>query len=206
MFEILTFSLGQMQANCYFLIDDFSCLIIDPGDSPDFILEELQRKKLTPIGIIATHGHFDHIMAVGELQLSFNIPLFIFREDMFLVDRLESTAKHFLGFEPSVVKPKTFNYLTPGDINIRELKFHVIQTPGHTPGSCCLYFKEENILFSGDTLFHNGIGRYDFSYSDKDKLSQSLKKLFTLPKKTIVYPGHGKSTTLQVKPSILSLL
>lgn len=195
--KIVKYSLGQLQANCYFLIEGKDCLIIDPADDASFIFEEIQRKRLNLIGMLATHGHFDHIGVVGEIQLSFNVPLYIFKEDQFLIDRLNETAKHFLGFDPHFIKPITVKYLTVTEFKIQSLEFRIIKTPGHTPGSCCFYFKEENSLFTGDTLFKEGIGRYDFSYSNKDKLKKSLKKIFKLPGETIIYSGHGEDTILE---------
>lgn len=195
--KIVKYSLGQLQANCYFLINGQDCLIIDPADEASFILEELQRKKLKLIGLLATHGHFDHIGAVGEIQLSFNVPLYIFKEDQFLIDRLNETAKYFLGFDPNFIKPKTINYLDKKQLTISNYQLTIVHSPGHTPGGCCFYFKEENALFTGDTLFKDGIGRYDFSYSNKGKLKNSFKKLFKLPKETIIYPGHEEETSIK---------
>ncbi len=194
--RIVKYSLGQLQANCYFLIEDSNCLIIDPADDASFILEELQRQQLNLVGTLATHGHFDHVGAVGEIQLSFNVPLYIFKEDKFLVDRLSETAKHFLGFDPHFIKPKNIKYIQENS-SITDYGLRIIKTPGHTPGSCCFYFEEENALFTGDTLFKEGIGRTDLSYSSKDDLRKSLKKIFEVPEETIVYPGHGEETNLQ---------
>ncbi len=195
--RIVKYSLGQLQANCFFLINGQDCLIIDPGDEANFILEQLQRQGLQLTGIMATHGHFDHIGAVGEIQLSFNVPLYIFKEDQFLIGRLNETAKYFLGFDPHFIKPSTVNYLTDTKFRVKNLKFRIIKTPGHTPGSCCYYFKEENAVFTGDTLFKEGIGRTDLSYSSKDDLKESLEKIFKLPRETIVYSGHGEDTILE---------
>ncbi len=195
--KITCFSLGQMRANCYLLIRGNNCLIIDPGDEADFILEQLQKQKLTPLGIVATHGHFDHLMAVGEIQASFKIPLFISQKDLFLLKHLSDTAKYFLGYDPSVLPVKNIEYLENGKLKILNFKFEIIGTPGHTPGSCSLYFKNEEVLFTGDTLFKQGIGRYDFSYSSKIDLKTSLKTILSLPKKIVVYPGHGDKTTIK---------
>ncbi len=194
--KIVKYSLGQLQANCYFLINGQDCLIIDPGDEANFILEELQRQKLHLVGVMATHGHFDHIGAVGEIQLSFNVPLYIFKEDQFLVDRLNETAKYFLGFDPHFITPKSIKFVKD-NLSIADYELRIIKTPGHTPGSCCFYFKEENAVFTGDTLFKEGIGRTDLSYSSQDDLKKSLKKVFKLPKETIVYSGHGEDTMLE---------
>lgn len=195
--QILRFPLGQLQANCYFLIQDKKCLIIDPADEASFILEELQRRNLQLIGMFATHGHFDHIMAVGEIQKSFDVPFYIVKEDMFLVKRLNKTAEYFLGHNPYSLQPTHIQFLREGELKIKNLSFKIISTPGHTPGSCCLYVKKENILFTGDTIFKEGIGRYDHTYSSKKDLMLSIKKILALPKKTKIYPGHGEETSVE---------
>jgi len=193
---IKKYSLGELQANCYFLIEDQDCLIIDPADDASFILEELQRQQLNLVGMLATHGHFDHIGAVGEIQLSLDVPLHIFEEDQFLIDRLGETAKHFLGFDPHFIKPKKIKYIK-NNFLITNYELRIIKTPGHTPGSCCFYFADENALFTGDTLFKEEIGRTDLSYSSKDDLKKSLKKIFELPRETIIYSGHGEDTIIE---------
>jgi glyoxylase-like metal-dependent hydrolase (beta-lactamase superfamily II) len=203
--HITTFPLGQLQANCYFLVEDKQCLIIDPADSADFILEEIQRQNLEVVGMMATHGHFDHIMAAGELQLSLStlyqkeFPLYIHKEDLFLVKRLGETAKFFLGFEPSTLPIATFSFLEAGPLEIGNFSFEVLHTPGHTPGSCSFYFKNDSTLFTGDTLFQGAVGRYDFSYSDKYELKKSVHSLLHLPDETILYPGHGEETSIQME-------
>ena len=196
--KIIKYSLGQLQANCYFLIEGQDCLIIDPADDASFIIEELQRQQLNLVGMLATHGHFDHVMAVGEIQQSLKIPLHIHEKDNFLIKRLEQTAKHFLGYKPIILPIKRIENLNiKNSLKIENFKLKIIYTPGHTPGSCCFYFKEENALFTGDTLFKEGIGRTDLSYSSKEDLKKSLEKLFKLPKGTVIYPGHGEDTMIE---------
>jgi glyoxylase-like metal-dependent hydrolase (beta-lactamase superfamily II) len=196
--QILQYALGQLQANCYFLIQDKKCLIIDPADDAPFILEELQRRNLKLAGMLATHGHFDHIMAAGEIQLSYNVPLYISKKDKFLLDRLINTAKHFLGNKITVIQPKNIENLSiENSLKIENFKLKIISASGHTPGSICYYFKKENIIFTGDTLFKQGIGRYDHSYSSKKDLFNSLKKLLKLSSETVVYPGHGEETSIE---------
>lgn len=209
--KILKFSLGQLQANCYFLIEGGNCLIIDPADDGSFILEELQRRKLKLKAMLATHGHFDHIMAVGEIQLSFKVPLMVNEKDQFLIDRLEETSKYYLGQKLQIIKPVLVKYLTKTNLQFSVFlpcrqagNFQIIQTSGHTPGSVCYYFKKEKIIFTGDTLFKGAVGRYDFSYSSKTDLKYSLQGLFKLPSETIVYPGHGELTTIGVEKRIFT--
>lgn len=193
--NILRFPLGQLQANCYIVINDKNCIIIDPADEGSFILEEIQRRNLDLVGVIATHGHFDHVMASGEIQLSFpDLPLYIHYDDIFLLNRLGETAKHFLGHDPVVFKPQKTLHLKPGTMSIENFTFKIVATPGHTPGSICLYFEEENALFTGDTVFKDSIGRYDFSYSDKSELQKSVAKIFKFPDETTIYSGHGEET------------
>ena len=194
--KIQTYPLGELQANCYFLIEDKDCIIIDPADSADFILEKIQIENLKVHAVFATHGHFDHIMAAGELQLSLKIPLYIADEDLFLLKRVKKTAKHFLGSSPPIIEPKETKDLKGGKMKAEPFEFEIISVPGHTPGSKCFYFEEEKTIFTGDTLFKEGIGRYDFSYSDKNLLKQSLEKLYQLPEETLVYSGHGDVTTI----------
>ena len=194
--KVISFALGQLQANCYFLIEDNKCLIIDPADEAAFILEELQRRRLKLVGMLATHGHFDHIMAVGEIQLSVKVPLYVVKKDLFLLNRLNETAKYFLGYNPNLINPTLIKHLIKVKNKIGLFEFNLIYTPGHTPGSCCYYFPDEKIIFTGDTLFKRGIGRYDFSYSDKRDLKKSLEALLKLPGDTLVYPGHGEKTKI----------
>lgn len=194
--KIQKLTLGQLQTNTYIIEKDFKCIVIDPADSADFILEKLQRENMDLVGIVATHGHFDHILAVGEMQLSFDHPLYIHKEDLFLVHRMNETAEYFLDFNPAAVEPKKTTHLKPGKVTIGPFTFQVIHTPGHTPGSCSLYFEDDDLLFTGDTLFKDGIGRYDFSYADYDDLQDSLEVLSKLPEFTTVYPGHGENTTI----------
>jgi len=213
--KVLTYPLGELQANCYFLIQDKDCVIIDPGDSSDFILEEVSRQNLNVKAIIATHGHFDHVMAVGELQASLDAPFYISSKDQFLLDRVEETAKHFLGHVPIIIPstPTSFprkresSSGSPIKLGMTLVSFNLelIETPGHTPGSVCFYIKEESTLLTGDTLFKDGIGRYDFSYSNKKQLLGSIKHLIeTLPEETLVYAGHGEITTLGEESKNLS--
>ncbi len=200
--KILKYPLGQLQANCYFLIQGSDCLIIDPADDASFIAEELQRRRLKLVGMLATHGHFDHILAVGEMQASLGkrrVPyLHVNQKDQFLIDRMEETADHFLGFKQTILPvDKIINLENIYSIRISNFKFEIIHTPGHTPGSVCFYFPEESVIFTGDTLFKGAIGRYDFSYCSREDFKKSLKKLLKLPKKTTVYPGHEDMTTVE---------
>jgi len=203
--QIKKFILGSLQANCYLLINNKECLLIDPGDDGSLLLEEIQKQNLNLVGIIATHGHFDHIGAVGEIQLSYKVPLFISDKDKFLIDRVEETATYFLGNKHNIIKPITVKYLTNSIFTIADFRLQVLKTPGHTPGSLSYYFKEENVIFTGDTLFKDAIGQYDFTYSSKLDLKKSLDKILKLPLKTKILSGHGEETSIALSRDFLSL-
>lgn len=202
--KILKYPLGQLQANCYFLIEGENCLIIDPADEASFIVEELQRRRLNLLAMLATHGHFDHLMAVGEIQKSFNVSLYINKKDQFLLDRLEETAKYFLNYQPiifPILKIKNLEF--KNSLKIKNFKLKILQVPGHTPGGVCFYFEKEKVIFTGDTLFKDSIGRYDFSYSSKVSLKKSIEKILSLSDEIKIYPAHGEETTVKDEKNIL---
>ncbi len=196
---VKTLVVGQMQANCYIMADlkTKNTCIIDPGDDADYIIRILSDNKLVPTKVIATHGHFDHIMAATELKLAYNIPFLISKNDAFLVRNMQKSARHFLGIMPDLA-PQIDKYISEKDtIIIGSHSLSILETPGHTPGSICLYLKKENTLFTGDTIFSGGgVGRTDFSYSSTKKLYKSINKLLLLPQETVFYPGHGLKDTL----------
>lgn len=199
--RILTLPVGQMQSNCYLVIDKKTSetIIIDPGDDGQYIIQKVQYLGAKPILAIATHGHFDHIMAATEVTLAFGIPFLMHKQDETILQRHQSTAKHFLGI-PVDPPPSVYRYIKEGDtLSFGEEQLKVIETPGHTPGSICLLYKKDkdSFIFTGDTIFaHGGIGRTDLHGGDKTQMMQSIKtKLFTLPNQTLIYPGHGESTT-----------
>lgn len=193
---IRKYTLGKLQTNCYLCIAGKSCIIVDPVDDADFLLEEIQRQKLNLVGLVATHGHFDHIMAVGEIQLSFSLPLYIKQKDVFLVKRLQESAEYFLGPLPEIVPVKNISFIVEPILAIDSFRFQVIACPGHTPGGISLYLPDEGMVFSGDTLFKGSVGRHDFSYSNKEDLKTSISSLYQLPDLTTVYPGHGADSIM----------
>ena len=195
-----TLPVGQMRANCYLLCDeknDNEAVIIDPGDDAEFIMNRIQDLALSPKLILATHGHFDHILAAMELKLAYNIPFLAHKADLSLINRMEQTVKYFIG-ETVGPAPKVDRFLTQKEkIKIGELFLEVIATPGHTPGSVCLIERKANIMFTGDTIFSGGArGRTDFPYSNPLKLAESIKKVLELTEETVIYPGHGEKTSV----------
>jgi len=195
--------IGELQTNCYLVWDEDSkeCLIIDPADDGVSISEEIDAKKLIVKAVFLTHGHFDHCLGALDLKLIYNVDFGCSQKDVFLLDRQDETAKHFLKREihvPNFVKID-IDLDTTDNFKLGEETFDIIKTPGHTPGSVCFYNKQNHLLFSGDTLFLGLRGRTDFSYGSTKKIFASLKKLMKLEKDTLVLPGHGDETSIELE-------
>lgn len=197
----MTLPVGSLQTNCYIVIDNHSqtALIIDPGDDAEYIKQIIIDHHLKPIDIIATHGHFDHILAAWALQQDFKIPFKINTKDLFLVKRMQETAKYFLNYDILDLPPE-IDHQSHLDktVKLGDNYLEVILTPGHTPGGVALYNKHDACVFVGDTIFAGGgVGRTDFSYSNQDDLRFSIKKILSLPSQTVIYAGHGETTTIK---------
>lgn len=192
--QIETLSLGQLATNCYlaWCDDTREAIVIDPADEGGFISEEILRLDLKPVAIVLTHGHFDHVIGLLELKLNFDVPIMMHEADLFLIESLQQRAQHWLKMQVDPA-PLPDMYIDEGEeVKFGQETLRVIHTPGHTPGSICLY--NDGVMFTGDTLFADGaIGRTDLSYSNKKKMSQSLKKIRELPGSRQMYAGHGES-------------
>ncbi len=202
---ITCLSVGQMAANCY-LVSDIKTgegIIIDPGDDAEYISDTLLKLHITPTMIVATHGHFDHLMAAYALKLGFGIPFCMHPLDAFLVSRMEQTAKHFLGVPYVDPAPSVDRKLRDGEvIAVGSIRLTVLHTPGHTPGSICLYEKQSGVLFTGDTIFSTGaVGRTDRSYANREVLLSSVYRILLYPKRTRILAGHGQETTIGAEAS-----
>ncbi|HEX7017483.1 MAG TPA: MBL fold metallo-hydrolase [Patescibacteria group bacterium] len=197
--NIETLVLGALETNCYLVYDDKNrqAMVIDPADDGSFISEKILELQLDLQAIVLTHGHFDHVLGLLELELNFNVPVYMHEADLFLIKQAQSSAHHWLRRQVDPVPLPTATLSEGQKLEIGTLNFEIIETPGHTPGSVSLYSPESNLLFSGDTLFKAAVGRTDFRYSDPQQLRASLDRLFELPEETIVYPGHGKVTTIE---------
>lgn len=190
---------GQLRTNCFLVYDEKSSegVIIDPGDDADFITRKISDLGINPQFILATHGHFDHVLAANELRLNFNIPFLIHQKDLFLLKRAGKTARFFSGEGEGIYLPPDF-FLEEGQkIKIGKEELTVLETPGHTPGGVSFYAL--GMLFSGDLIFAEGVGRTDFSYSSAVDLEKSIKKVLFLPPQTVIYAGHGEEFLLKEK-------
>ncbi|MBS3155021.1 MBL fold metallo-hydrolase [Candidatus Woesearchaeota archaeon] len=180
---IKKFILGPISTNVYLLINNKSAILID-CQKPKVILNYLEAKKIKLKAVLLTHGHFDHVK--GAIILKEKTNAFVY------MNKVDLTAPY--GAKVNVDKNIKNNQI----LNLNGLKIKVIFTPGHTKGSVSFYIKDKNLLFSGDTLFAKGIGRWDNSGKNYDNLINSLnKKLFRLPAKTRVLPGHGHESNIK---------
>jgi hydroxyacylglutathione hydrolase len=191
---INTLPVGPFEANCYVVGSEKTGegILIDPGDEADAILGDVSGQNLKISLIVLTHGHIDHIGAVKEIKDATKAPIAIHVEDGRSLTKNATNLALGLAYP---APPTPDRLLKDGDlIKVGDLSFKVFSTPGHSPGSICLY--GEGVLFSGDTLFREGIGRSDLPGGNYRELMASLHRLMTLPETTVVYPGHGPSTTI----------
>ena len=199
--NLQTFTLGDLQTNCYLLDNGQEALIIDPADDGDFLNEELSRQNLILTRVILTHGHFDHCLGLLSLATAWpKLPIMLHPADNFLIAQAQNNARHWLNKEVDPV-PEANQTLSDGQIiNFGQETLKVMHMPGHTPGGIALLSEkqdnDETYLFTGDTLFANGVGRTDFSYSSYQDLLNSLAKLKELKQAgaySLALPGHGDS-------------
>lgn len=192
--QILSSPCGDFRTNCYILKLNFGEIIIDPGEnSLNFVLQNVKN----PIAILNTHGHFDHIYSNCALKKALNIPIYAPKDDVFMI---ENDIFNF-GYEPCKVD---FAILPDEKVKIGEIWAKFWHFPGHTPG--CSMIEIENVLFSGDFLFKNSIGRYDFPYSNANDMQKSLQKCLQIKQDFILLPGHGEKSTLKdERPNITQM-
>jgi len=188
--------LGLLGTNCYILGDEESRegLIIDPAAISNLIPETVTEHQLNIKYILLTHGHLDHLAGLDyvrklypEAKLCFN------PSDSHLSENIELVSYLGMPALPNLVPDIPLD--EGSTLELGKTRFSVISIPGHTPGGICLY--TPGYLFSGDTLFNSGIGRSDFEESDTEALRQNIiNRLLSLPPETIVFPGHGRETTI----------
>ena len=211
MLEVKRFIFGPFQTNCYVISQSpitnhqspMSILLIDPACSNDYeqqqLLNYINSFNLQPstFNIIATHGHLDHLWGAKWATEQWQTPILMHEADIPLAQAMQDQYDLF-GI-PLKAKPfpiDTINLQRDDFFQLSSFNFQLLSTPGHTPGSICLYFPEEKILFSGDTLFRMGYGRTDLPGGNTSQLISSLQTLFALPADVRVFPGHGEETTI----------
>lgn len=190
--------LGLLNTNTYFLINKETNegLVVDPADCADYIVNQFKLRGYKLRGILLTHGHFDHIYAVNELRDKAGVPVYAYTSEAALLAD-DYFNRSSVWAEGMTVVPDVL--LTDGqELELAGMNFKVLHTPGHTEGSCCYYFPEDNTLIAGDTLFFESYGRTDLSTGSGSSMLHSLRDiLFKLPPETEVYPGHGEPTTIE---------
>jgi|Deesub1362A_J573_1020465.scaffolds.fasta_scaffold03044_6 glyoxylase-like metal-dependent hydrolase (beta-lactamase superfamily II) len=189
---------GPLETNAYIIGDDNHrmAMVIDPGDEPERIMDEVENLRLKVEKIILTHAHFDHIGAAGDIKTRTGAEILLHRDDLETYKYAKDQAVMF-GFDIDDL-PSPDRFLQEGDeIKIGKLIFKVLHTPGHSKGGICLY--GEGILISGDTIFQGSVGRTDFPGGSTQELASSFRRLLSLPKDTRILPGHGPETTVGIE-------
>ena len=187
-------SLDELRSNTYILYSEKEAIVIDPSDTGESVINFLKKRNLTLLAILLTHGHFDHIRGVNRLLKDFDVPIYVHNED----EQMLKDPYINCSFDENVVVDKSPVLVNDGDVlSFPFCEIKVIHTPFHTRGSVCYYLKDNNVLFSGDTLFKMSVGRDDLPNSCPNKRSESLKKIKSLPGVTKIYPGHGSNSTIE---------
>ncbi|CAM2058828.1 hydroxyacylglutathione hydrolase [Desulfovibrionales bacterium] len=192
--QVTVFPIGPLRTNCFILSQTNEAVAIDPGGSPEPVLDFLAQHELTLTHILNTHFHFDHIYGNAALGRATSAQILASPDDAPLLNT-ELGDGEFMGLPK--VEPFSWRPLSPGPTTILGQLCHVLATPGHTLGSLSFYFPETDALFAGDLIFFRSIGRTDFPNSSLPTLIASVReKIFTQPGRTIIYTGHGPATTV----------
>ena len=190
------FSCGPIHTNCYFVICERSMkgIVIDaPKGAFEIVSKHMDQFIFEKL--LLTHAHWDHVYDAAKIQKELNLPIWMKNEDVKYIHEPAVDGVPILKKEQSFTPD---HLVQDGErFVVGELTLQVIHTPGHSPGSICLYIQEENTLISGDTFFAGCFGRVDFPSSSPEDMWSSLERLSELPKKTKVYPGHGDSTWIE---------
>ena len=189
---------GRFLENCYLIGDPGRgvCAVVDPGEDAAHIIARLDALALKPVAIWLTHAHVDHVAGVGPLVAHTRAPVFLHPADRPLYDRVVAQAAGF-GLRVDAPPPPDRSFVRGEVLALGDLRIEVRHAPGHSPGSVCLLAEGEDVVFAGDVLFRESIGRTDLPGGDLDTLLGSIaRELLSLPDATVVYSGHGPETTI----------
>ena len=195
--EVLRYIVGPVCTNCYLLVNHKTgeLLVVDPGDQAQLIEKQIEKTGAKPVAILLTHGHFDHAGAAEELADKYQISIYAHEAER---ETLEDPGLNLCGMigEHKVYHADIF-VQDEEVLNLAGFSIRVFFTPGHTIGGCCYYIADEKILFSGDTLFQESVGRTDFPRGSASDLIRAIReKLMPLPDDVTVYTGHDESTLI----------
>jgi len=201
MAKVVSFTFNPFQENTYVVYDDIKeCIIFDPGCSnvgeKQELVDFLEQNELTPVRLINTHCHLDHIFGNQFIAEKYNLNLEIHLGELPVLEHAPQSAAMFgISVDPS---PKPTQFIEDGDqISFGNTRLKAILTPGHSPASLSFYCEEDKFIIAGDVLFHGSIGRTDLPGGDYDTLINSIRtQLFVLPDEVKVYPGHMQATTI----------
>ena len=201
MLKIKKFTFNPFQENTYLLINEYKdCIIVDPGcfnkSEEEELSQYIENENLTPIKLINTHAHIDHVLGNYFVCKKYEIKLSLFQSDFNMLEMVERSAEMYgVPYTPS---PQPSIILKEGDVvNFGEINFSVLHIPGHAPDHIVLLSEKEKVLIGGDVLFKGSIGRTDLPGGNHDDLIESIeRKIFPLNKDIIVYSGHGPETTI----------
>lgn len=187
---------GALEGNCYIVYNEDSreAMIIDPGDEPDRIMDLIRKDGISVKYIVCTHAHFDHVGAIPDLKQETGAKIIMHEDESQVYEAAKKMAAMWGFYIEDMPKPDIF--VQEGDhIELGDMKFEVMHTPGHSPGSMCLY--GHGILFSGDTVFAGSIGRTDFPGGSLENMRKSFRRIISLPEETEILSGHGPKTTVE---------
>ena len=188
-------AVGPLETNAYIVGDEETkkAIIVDPGDEPDRILDEVKSHDLQVESVICTHAHFDHIGAAGDIKKETGAKILLHKSDLEAYGLAKDQAA-FWGYSiDDLTGPDDF--IDEGDeVSVGNLCFKVMHTPGHSRGGICLH--GEGVIIAGDTIFQGSVGRTDFPGGSIEELKTSFRRIIELPEQTKIYSGHGPETTV----------
>ena len=196
--KVNLYVVGVLSTNCYVAINDETkeCIIIDPGASAKALAQRIRQEELIPVAIFLTHGHCDHAGAAEKLAKELDVKIYAQKEEKDTLEDPNKNLSALMGQKESY--PADVYLQDEQELDLAGFHIRVLHTPGHTTGSCCYYFSYEGVLFSGDTLFAQSVGRTDFPGGSMSQIVRSIKsKLMVLPERTTVYPGHNDVTSIE---------
>ncbi len=198
MMTVKGFIVGDVATNCYVACNSKTkeAFIVDPGDNAAALIAYIDENGLAPVAVLLTHGHFDHCMAAQELAQHYGISIYVHEADKETMENPAYNCSGMIGARIAFHADQYFHGETD-HISVAGFEIEVYHTPGHTPGGVCFYIQSEGILFSGDTLFCQSVGRTDFPGGSMAQIVRSIKeRLLVLPNDTKVLPGHNEWTTI----------